>query len=152
MQREIKYKFWCPEYDEMVDVDGIFFQSCKDIETVEKDSIKIFTRGGIEWELKGDERNRLVQYTGLKDRNDKEIYEGDIVKFREFNYEDRKDRGNAVVMFGNTVDDFGYTVGYHLYLSDCIQKSPKPGGFHRGMTNHILEIIGNIFSTPELLK
>lgn len=72
----------------------------------------------------------LMQYTGLKDKNGKEIYEGDICKgIRNIPFVVEWDDENARFL--------GYgTKGYVGYVS----KYPK------------VEVIGNIYENPELLK
>lgn len=77
----------------------------------------------------------LMQYTGLKDKNGKEIYEGDVVKDYYCEYVDDK-----------------YTVGFSDGLFyplvqveqgyNCIDKYDK----------NRFEVIGNIYENPELLK
>lgn len=71
----------------------------------------------------------LMQYTGLKDTNDKEIYEGDITKggIIEFKF------GKWIVV--NKKDDLQ---SYLLY--DAIHDSAEQ------------EVIGNIYENPELIK
>lgn len=69
----------------------------------------------------------IMQYTGLKDRNGKEIYEGDIILFNNF---------------GDTLDKVVYSPGcFHTsgggYLLDEIRE---------------IEVIGNIYENPELLE
>lgn len=83
----------------------------------------------------GDEENRFVvmQYTDLKDKNGKEIYEGDIL-------DDFCSSGchNLIyVEFSNNpqVGDYEYGYGYL---------------FHRSVNE--LEIVGNIYENPELLE
>ena len=76
----------------------------------------------------------LMQFTGLQDKNGKDIYEGDNIEF-EFYNEIRKE----TVIYGNG----SFTLGYCMSLWDTEQdrfKSVK------------LEIIGNIHENPELTK
>ena len=71
------------------------------------------------------------QYTGLKDKNGKRIFEGDICKHRS-NYS-----GNTVISV------VAYTDGHFLALV-C-----ENSGFE---LSEKLEIIGNIHDNPELLR
>ena len=83
----------------------------------------------------------LMQYTGLKDKNGKEIYEGDIVQVcgiaNSFNYK---------IIF-----EHGAFYCYHTQLKDFDGSRLKWGGIWRfdelGMS---VEVIGNIYENPEL--
>lgn len=76
----------------------------------------------------------LMQFTGLHDKNGKEIYEGDVVKHRG-----RHGTTTSVVEF----KDGCFNVGYHYGSSTRV----KPM-----LLNKRMEIIGNIHENPDLLK
>ena len=88
----------------------------------------------------GTEYMKLMQYTGLKDKNGKEIYEGDI--FDCIYYSDGCNHKNEVVWVNQTAR-------FHLKgHGGCQQKFVAQGVFD--MTRKA--IIGNIYENPELLK
>ncbi len=74
----------------------------------------------------------LMQYTGLKDKNGKEIYEGDIMA---------TPNGHKGVV---TYDECQYILASSKgeYENDMFYK----------VKNHGAEVIGNIYENPELLK
>ena len=78
----------------------------------------------------------LMQYTGLKDKNGKEIYEGDITKY--------KDRMGTIVSVIKWIDREGRFYGERI--GNFAQNS------HMCWIAEHTEIIGNIYENPELLK
>lgn len=112
------------------------------------DGKKEFPQGG--WDLSGrDEEMTLMQYTGLKDKNGKEIYEGDILKFLVHYPADFQER--------NPYKRYGRICGPVLWEEGWLYADKKE---HNGQDDMLLyqsssqefEIIGNIYQNPELLN
>jgi len=94
---------------------------------------------------------KLMQYTGLKDKNGKEIYEGCILRLI---------RGGGVHAYDMSDPDADArvvqwdeeTAGFTLYMVD-MRKQGSGLIFCKGNANRgCFEIIGNIYENPELLE
>lgn len=81
----------------------------------------------------------LMQFTGLQDRHGKDIYEGDIMRVTDGNYEITNDcdTGTGMVEF---------LVNWGLWNVSKIEN-----GLFDLHQNYIIEIIGNIHQNPELI-
>ena len=77
------------------------------------------------------------EFTGLKDKNGKEFYEGDVMEIPETEF-------NAEI------------IGRVLFEEDAYYIIPLRGGhlwgLHWSLRKHDAKIIGNIHDNPELLK
>ena len=83
----------------------------------------------------------LMQSTGLKDKNGKEIFEGDIVKFPEFN----GDIYVTPVVWDNSCACFGVSfTGKYPTSFDYLEE------FYTELKN--IEVVGNIWENPGLLR
>ena len=75
-----------------------------------------------------DGKFALEQFTGLKDKNGEEIYEGDLMTHPEFGEDD--------VLLVQIIDGCTYASGW-----DCVRTWLDQG-----------EVIGNIHENPEMIK
>lgn len=124
MNRTIKFRAWFPAECFQDNQARMFNKAC-----ISDEGKVMHLEGG--WDYTGDEEKAIpMQFTGLKDKYGKEIYEGDIVKWEyEFNVIDRayKQRRETT-----TVVEF------------------ENGLFKTG--NGDVEVIGNIYENPELIR
>jgi len=84
---------------------------------------------------------KLMQFTGLKDKNGKEIYEGDIVVY---------DRG-----VGNWTGQRMSTTHEIVFTDEVFAFVMKYGSSYiklRKHWNYIYEVVGNIYENPQLLS
>ena len=82
----------------------------------------------------------LVWFTGLHDKNGKEIYEGDILHYES--PEGCSSTGNYLILWETSEDECGFT---------CDRKYPDYNYMLPSVWKE-MEIIGNIYSNPELLE
>jgi uncharacterized phage protein (TIGR01671 family) len=137
MTRLIKFRVWntyakCfyPRDHFALDMDGIELQKMVSCEHHQE----VFSRNPG-----GQESMVFMQFTGLKDKNGKEIYEGDILMHADTKYEVEFD--NAQFLFRFQWED----KRNHWF-------SFNEMGFTVKKTHPESEIIGNIYENPELIK
>lgn len=130
--REIKFRVWDTENKEILRVQELDFE-----DTFYGGRLSIRTEQYNDYF--DIEEMPLMQYTGLHDKNGKEIWEGDIV-----NCQTKYGKAKAIIKFIN-----GKFVAYW----DSKITHPK-NGHHIAYydTNKKFEVIGNIYENRELLN
>lgn len=93
----------------------------------------------------------LMQFTGIKDRNGKEIYEGDIVKLMH-----RKNEKGGWISNSNEIGkvEFNSDWGVRFYCKDKTQRTSihwRAEGNKFSEASEV-EVIGNIYQNKELLN
>lgn len=84
-------------------------------------------------ELLDEKGTTVMQFTGLLDRNGKEIYEGDILSYE----------------FKNPKANYIQEMEWEEAITECCQSSAN-GYVSKNVEN--ARIIGNLYENPELLK
>ncbi len=120
--RTIKFRAWIKQRNEMT------YDSTDD-----QDSILVDSLNAINGSLESD-RYDFMQFTGLLDKNGKEIYEGDIVKYFDYKYDVKFHAGMFGIIFKDDFDPIS-----HFYLDSNLVKLN-------------LEVIGNIYENKNLLE
>jgi len=128
--REIKFRAWDKKGREMFRVIMLSFP-------VGRNEIIVSGRGGSITLDKRREGRYLMQYTGLHDKNGKEIYEGDIIK--TFGLLDN---------ITGPVEFSDYKLTWQIHPS----RWNEDVGFELFDIRVHLEVIGNIYENPDLLE
>lgn len=135
-QRELKFRVWNGlemVYDVMVGKFGTFYVNPSNNGIDERDSASLTPMN-----TKYPDGTPVMQFTGLYDKHGKEIWEGDIVNAHEVIGTVKW--SNELALFELAVMEGGDPGSMTLYSSRRDQKN-----IHR-------EVIGNIYSNPELVS
>lgn len=126
MSREIKFRAWDNAFEQMVEWDELKFDKDPGDKYIcfyeQEDGSESIWNGGADY--------TVLQYTGLEDKNDREVYDRDICNFYgRFGIE------KGVIKF--------LRHGFHIVLES---------GAAFKIDEFYLEVIGNIYENPELLE
>jgi len=122
MSRIIEFRAWNKYNNTMYSMESVEF-ACNEI-----------------WKLRTLELNDefiVMQYTGLKDKNGTKIFEGDILSNGDY---------VAQVVFG----EFDGLMAWHVLINHKKQWALGSGDILGH--NPYIEVIGNIYENPELIK
>ena len=124
---EIKFRAWYEEEKEMQSVIDIYFNK-------NKGDIESFVTKGKKATYHTDvHTHKLMQYTGLKDKNGVEIYEGDILSgWIGSHWHSGEDKFEEVVKYDEKTASYNFAA-IEVRYGD-------------------LRVIGNIYENPELLE
>ena len=125
--KETKFKVWDIKESRML-IGGI-----NDLITIDMEGL-IYYKG--EFKPEYQERFVILFYTGSNDKNNKEIYDQDIIKMMYSCHIDYKHE-ESIVKVEWSSNSWSWCLGYEAKISGSIKD---------------IELIGNIYQNPELLN
>lgn len=149
--RQIKFRAWstCGKY---LDVVCEIFWS---VGGLRASGAGVNFCGCRDWDKRDlvDDHIIIEQFTGLLDKNGKEIYEGDIVKYQDYNTTDRTWKvANVYWMDGADWAKVPFLHPFGCPVSGKDEQDGRSVNVCYVTPPNACEVIGNTHSNPELLK
>lgn len=133
MNREIKFRAW-----DKVNQKMIYISHNNERTEFDEGNIRTLTANEFFDLTKPVTEKVIMQFTGLRDKNGKDIYEGDIL---------RRSIGYYVVMFGEVEEDKSVPGNFEFIGFYVIRREVHGlAGFYFD------ELVGNIYENPELIE
>lgn len=134
--REIKFRAWDKTNSKML-IDSNLWIHIYPQKNISEDSVANlpdYHTSETPCEIGYDARTDLevMQFTGLLDKNGKELYEGDIVK--------------CIITSGNRKEPENYIINVEYEDGAFVAR------YYLGQIHKEIEIIGNIYENPDLIK
>lgn len=124
--REIKFKAWDKDLKRWTNY------------SIDDDLPMFYDKHGECWEIDQEgKRFILCQYTGVKNFNEKEIYEGDIVR---------------AVGFSKWIGFAKYSEKNQAFVFECADKEYRGNIVFMSQFDQGFKILGNIYENPGLLE
>ena len=141
MNNRFKFRVWLPSLNKFGSDNSVFMDCCGKLYGVTRPSLVDDSRSIVNiGQFKEFSGHTIQWYIGLNDKNDNLIFEGDIV---QYNQNSSYDNMNFIARWSD--DKLGF-----IFQSNSgeqlVNQTP-----HLNRFKH-LEVVGNIFENPELLK
>lgn len=131
MNRIIKFRAWDKTNKQMINyIPAILFEDANpSISLTSRDCI----HNSQDWEMLYADEVELMQFTGLTDKNGKDVYEGDVVEWDDTRNND---------MYGGEMETLTETVTFEggAFLPVCLIPESE------------YMVVGNIFENPSLIN
>lgn len=152
--REIKFRAWNKKWNCMLRVRAMTFNNNETIHPTEVYAVMTLDQDGRFEDNNYPDDIILMQFTGLLDKNGKEIFEGDIIFFRTSQTQHFKGiiKWDDAHFFSDVFYEKRLPFGMNTKEHEHYWLKGNYQGYRFSSDLFDMEILGNIYKNPELLK